>query len=97
MVPLPANTIRGMYSHMLKLLSFKGYLQEKGSLTIDPEGISYHISRRISRSNIFRGIMQPRFDYSDMHLFVMALFLSRLHVEAMNIILTFGQKLKSRY
>ena len=38
MVPLPANTIRGMYSHMFKPLSFKGYLQEKGSLTIDPEG-----------------------------------------------------------
>jgi hypothetical protein len=38
MVPLPANTIRGMYSHMFKLLSFKGYLQEKGSLAIDPEG-----------------------------------------------------------
>jgi hypothetical protein len=38
MVPLPANTIRGMYTHMLKHLIFKGYLQEKGSLAIDPEG-----------------------------------------------------------
>jgi hypothetical protein len=38
MVPLLANAIRGMYSHMFKLLSFKGYLQEKGSLTIDSEG-----------------------------------------------------------
>jgi hypothetical protein len=38
MVPLPANAIRGMYSHMFKLLIFKGYLQEKGSLAIDPEG-----------------------------------------------------------
>jgi hypothetical protein len=38
MVLVPANTIRGMYSHMFKLLSFKGYLQEKGSLTIDLEG-----------------------------------------------------------
>jgi hypothetical protein len=65
MVPIPTNVIRGMYSHMLKLLIFKGYLQEKGSLAID---------RRISRSNTFRGIMQPRFDYSDMHLFVMTLF-----------------------
>jgi hypothetical protein len=37
MVPLPANAIRGMYSHMFKL-SFKGYLQEKGYLAIDPEG-----------------------------------------------------------
>jgi hypothetical protein len=38
MVPVPANTIIGMHSHMLKLLIFKGYLQEKGSLAIDPEG-----------------------------------------------------------
>jgi hypothetical protein len=38
MVPLPANVVRGMYSHMFKRLSFKGYLQEKGSLAIDPEG-----------------------------------------------------------
>jgi hypothetical protein len=38
MMPLLANAIRGMYSHMFKLLSFKGYLQEKGSLVIDPEG-----------------------------------------------------------
>jgi hypothetical protein len=38
MVPLPANTIRGIYSHMFKLLIFKGYLWEKGSLTIYPEG-----------------------------------------------------------
>ena len=38
MVSLPANTIRGMYSHMFKLLIFKGYLKEKGSLAIDPEG-----------------------------------------------------------
>jgi hypothetical protein len=38
MVPLPANAIRGMYSHIFKLLSFKGYLQEKGSLVIDPKG-----------------------------------------------------------
>jgi hypothetical protein len=29
MVPLPANAIRGMYSHMFKWLNFKGYLQEK--------------------------------------------------------------------
>jgi hypothetical protein len=35
--------------------------------------------------------MKPRFDFSDMHLFVMTLFRSRLHVEAMTIILTFGQ------
>jgi hypothetical protein len=38
MVPLLANAIRGMYSHMFKLLGVKGYLQEKGSLAIDPEG-----------------------------------------------------------
>jgi hypothetical protein len=38
MVPLPANAIRDMYSHMFKLLSFKVYLQEKGSLAIDPKG-----------------------------------------------------------
>jgi hypothetical protein len=38
MVPLPANVVRGMYSHMFKWLSFKGYLQEKGYLAIDPEG-----------------------------------------------------------
>ena len=38
MVPLPANAIRDMYSHMFKLLSFKGYLQKKGSLVIDPKG-----------------------------------------------------------
>jgi hypothetical protein len=38
MVPLPANAIRGMYSHMFKWLNFKEYLQEKGSLAIDPEG-----------------------------------------------------------
>ena len=36
MVPLPANAIRGMYSHMFKWL--KEYLQEKGSLAIDPKG-----------------------------------------------------------
>jgi hypothetical protein len=66
MVPLPANAIRGMYSHMFKWLSFKGYLQEKGSLAIDPEG-----SQDPTHS---RGIMQPKFDYSDMHLFVMTLF-----------------------
>jgi hypothetical protein len=36
MVPLPANAVRGMYSHMFKRLRFKGYLQEKGSLAIDP-------------------------------------------------------------
>jgi hypothetical protein len=33
MVPLPANAIRGMFN----LLSFKGYLQEKGSLATDPK------------------------------------------------------------
>jgi hypothetical protein len=38
MAPLPANVIRGMYSHMFKLLIFKGYLQEKGYLAIDLEG-----------------------------------------------------------
>jgi hypothetical protein len=38
MVPLPANAIRGMYSHLFKLLSVKGNLKEKGSLAIDPEG-----------------------------------------------------------
>jgi hypothetical protein len=38
MVPLPANVVRGMYSHMFKKLIFKGYLQEKKSLSIDPEG-----------------------------------------------------------
>jgi hypothetical protein len=38
MVPLPENAIRGMYSHMFKLLSIKGYLQEKGTLSIDLEG-----------------------------------------------------------
>jgi hypothetical protein len=38
MVPLPANSIKGMYSHMFKWLNFKEYLQEKGSLAIDPEG-----------------------------------------------------------
>jgi hypothetical protein len=38
MVPLPANAIRGMYSHMFKWLNFKEYLQEKGSLAIDLEG-----------------------------------------------------------
>jgi hypothetical protein len=41
MVPLPANVIKGMYSHMFKLLSVKGYLQEKGYLAIDPEGSQY--------------------------------------------------------
>jgi hypothetical protein len=66
MVPLPANAIRGMYSHIFKFLNLKGYLQEKGSLTIDPEGSQ--------RSNTFRGIIQPRFDYSDIHLFDMTLF-----------------------
>jgi hypothetical protein len=81
MVQLSTNTIIGMYSDMFKLLSFKGNLQEKGSLAIDPEGS--HIQHR--------GIMQPRFYYFDMHLFVMKLFRSRLHVEAMTIILTFGQ------
>jgi hypothetical protein len=40
MVPPPANAIRGMYSHMFKWLNFKEYLQEKESLSIDPEG--YH-------------------------------------------------------
>jgi hypothetical protein len=38
MVSLPRNSMRGMYSHMFNLLSFKGYLQEKGSPAIDPEG-----------------------------------------------------------
>jgi hypothetical protein len=38
MVPPPANAIRGMYSHMFKWLNFKEYLQEKGSLAIDPKG-----------------------------------------------------------
>jgi hypothetical protein len=38
MEPLPANAIRGMYSHMFKWLNFKEYLQEKGSLAIDPKG-----------------------------------------------------------
>jgi hypothetical protein len=38
MVPLPANTIRGMYSHMFKWLNLEEYLQEKGSLAIDPKG-----------------------------------------------------------
>ena len=38
MVPLPANVVRGMYSHMFKWLIFKGYLQEKGSLGTNPEG-----------------------------------------------------------
>jgi hypothetical protein len=38
MVPPPANDIRSMYSHMVKWLNFKEYLQEKGSLSIDPEG-----------------------------------------------------------
>jgi hypothetical protein len=38
MVPLPASIVKGMYSHMFKQLSFKGYLPEKGSLAIDPEG-----------------------------------------------------------
>jgi hypothetical protein len=37
-VPLTANAIRDMYSHMFKWLNFKEYLQEKGSLAIDPEG-----------------------------------------------------------
>jgi hypothetical protein len=37
MVSLPANAIRDMYSHMFKLLSFKGYLQEKGYPSIDPK------------------------------------------------------------
>jgi hypothetical protein len=26
LVPLPSNTIRGVYSHMFKMLIFKGYL-----------------------------------------------------------------------
>jgi hypothetical protein len=38
MVPLHANVIRGIYSHMLNLLRFKGYLEKKESLAIDPEG-----------------------------------------------------------
>jgi hypothetical protein len=38
MEPPLANVIRGMYSHMFKWLKFKEYLQEKGSLSIDPEG-----------------------------------------------------------
>jgi hypothetical protein len=38
MMPLPANYIRGMYSHMFKWLNFKEYFQEKGSLAIDLEG-----------------------------------------------------------
>jgi hypothetical protein len=38
MVPPLANAIRGMYSHMFKWLNFKEYLQEKGSLAIDPKG-----------------------------------------------------------
>ena len=65
MVPLPENPIRGMYSHMFNLLSVKGYLQEKGSLAIDPEG-----SQDPTHS---RGMMQPRCDYSNIHLFVMKL------------------------
>jgi hypothetical protein len=38
MEPLPANAIQGMYSHMVKWLNPKEYLQEKGSFAIDPEG-----------------------------------------------------------
>jgi hypothetical protein len=38
MVPPLANVIRGMYSYMFKWLNFKEYLQENGSLAIDPEG-----------------------------------------------------------
>jgi hypothetical protein len=38
MVPLPTNAIRGMYSHMFKLLRIKGNLQENIYLAIDPEG-----------------------------------------------------------
>jgi hypothetical protein len=75
MVPPPANVVRGMYSHMFKWLNFKEIFAG--------EGISCHRSRRISRSNTFRGMMQPRCDYSNMHLFVMTLSLSVLHVEAM--------------
>jgi hypothetical protein len=37
MLPLPANAIRVMYSHMFKWLKFKDYLQEKGYLAIDPK------------------------------------------------------------
>ena len=37
--------------------------------------------------------MQPRCDYSDMHLFVMTLFWSVLHVVDMTIILTLDQNL----
>jgi hypothetical protein len=35
---LPANVIKGMYSQMFKWLNFKEYLQDKGSLAIDPKG-----------------------------------------------------------
>ena len=46
MVPLPANIILGMYIYMFKLLIFQGYLQEKGSLAIDPEDLNIqHIQR----------------------------------------------------
>jgi hypothetical protein len=38
MVPLPVDIIIDMYSHILKLLIFKGYLQENGYLMIDSEG-----------------------------------------------------------
>ena len=50
-------------------------MQEKGSLVIDPEG-----SQDPTHS---RGMMQPRCDYSNIHLFVMTLSQSVLHVEAM--------------
>jgi hypothetical protein len=52
MVPLPTNAIRGMYSHMFKLLSFKGYLQEKGSLAIDPEGSQIQQTQRNNATQV---------------------------------------------
>jgi hypothetical protein len=48
---------------MVKWLNPKEYLQEKGSFAIDPE--------RSQDPNTFKGTMQPRCDYSNMHLFVM--------------------------
>ena len=65
MVSLPTRAVRGMYSHMFKQLSFKGYLQEKGTLAMDPEGSQdpTHLEEQCNPG-----------DYSGMHLFVMTLF-----------------------
>ena len=74
------------WSHYLQMLSevcTHICLMVKPERVFAGEGISCHRSRRISRSNTFRGMMQPRCDYSNMHLFVMKLSWSVLHVEAM--------------